>query len=733
MADELYVGPLDDPDRYTLGMPVGAGAEGVLYKAHVLVGGNVPLQVAVKMLHPNHRLRIGEWAVRWRDQVELLRSLQVPGVVTVREGFIGSLPHRQAEADPETTTLYLVMNWVEGASLDGWLAENSATSADDRLKRLLPVAAALDIMHSGHATAGTPVIHGDIKPSNILVRDTGETVLVDFGLVRLLPGGERTTGVSGTPGYVAPEVTREGRYTPAADRYSLGAVAYFLLTSEEPPDNGSVSAMELRLDRVESGNDQLAKQITAMLDPEPSRRPAILANWCAQMRGSSIDAQLQPDVLRPVASGRFPDAAAEDGASIDSGGVPWWRRKRALLVGFVALAAVSASLSIVLTSGASARHPKQSLTKERHYEAPTTTTTSLPATTTSTAPAVKTSPATFGGGTAAGTPCYNDYLGYQVTVPPSLTASPATSLTGDCEEFQFNANQTLPNSSGVLTQSIVFAKLAAPITTYLSAAQSGAKTRTVQIAGYTATVITYVASYPEEGPFTAGSLIYTYLVNVGPVVLSAQLALPPSQISQQATDMSVLDTMMGSLEFRSSTVCVNSFDQRCGPFHWNPQPPAVLPMTASATLSPQPFVAGQPVTFNVQVSDPQDDQIVQNYTSYGDDNEPMTAPSTITAFPGLVGWVRVRTAPAKPTPEGEWSPPQPLQGTQNYTYTHTYAAAGSYTVTLGFSGSDSASGQGADPYLNIETCTIQVTVSPSGTASNATTSAPVNLTCTPPP
>ena len=69
----------------------------------------------------------------------------------------------------------MVMNRVEGMTLDAWLDENPDASPAERLKTLLPVAAALDIMHTGHATGGTPVIHGDIKPSNILIRPSGES------------------------------------------------------------------------------------------------------------------------------------------------------------------------------------------------------------------------------------------------------------------------------------------------------------------------------------------------------------------------------------------------------------------------------------------------------------------------------------------------------------------------------------------------------------------------------
>ncbi len=116
------------------------------------------------MLQPRFLARVNEWHARWSEQVELLRSLQVPGVVRVRDGFLGPLPHAPDEAG-EGTTLYLVMNWVEGEALDEWVRRRPERDPFDALKLLLGVAAALDLMHSGGATGGIPVVHRDVKPS----------------------------------------------------------------------------------------------------------------------------------------------------------------------------------------------------------------------------------------------------------------------------------------------------------------------------------------------------------------------------------------------------------------------------------------------------------------------------------------------------------------------------------------------------------------------------------------
>ena len=308
-ASQFRVGPDADPDRYVLGTAFSSGAEGILYRGTITTAAGMTLDVAIKMLQPRFLARVDEWHTRWADQVELLRSLQVPGVVSVRDGFLGPLPHPAGQAG-EGETLYLVMNWIEGESLDEWIRHRPDRNPIDDLKVLVGVAAALDLMHSGRATGGTPVVHRDIKPANILVTEHG-SVLVDFGLTRGLPDGQRQTGVVGTPGYLAPESSDAGSYSPASDRYAFGAVAYFVLTGTEPPVSHQPEAMRRSLlaapDLAE--RPEVADQVMAMLASDPNDRPPGVANWVGQLRRSSLDAG--PEILNPAAPRRNPSQPRE--------------------------------------------------------------------------------------------------------------------------------------------------------------------------------------------------------------------------------------------------------------------------------------------------------------------------------------------------------------------------------------------------------------------------------------
>ena len=294
-ARAFRVGPETDPDYYVVGAtPVASGTEGILYRGS-LTAGNAQLEVAVKMLQPCFLHRVDEWFPRWCEQVELLRSLHFPGVVGVRDGFMGPLPHAPGEAG-EDRTLYLVMNWVDGEPLDDWVRRRPDREVFGTLKQLLGVAAALDFMHSGRATGRMAVVHGDVKPSNILVTDEG-TVLVDFGLSRGLPGGECSAAVSGTRGYIAPEIFSDGLHTPAADRYAFGAVAYFVLTGSEVPREHRPSELRATLEAIPALGDRhdTIDQVMAILDADPAARPTSLTNWLGQVRRSTLPPLLAGD------------------------------------------------------------------------------------------------------------------------------------------------------------------------------------------------------------------------------------------------------------------------------------------------------------------------------------------------------------------------------------------------------------------------------------------------------
>lgn len=127
---------------------------------------------------------------------------------------------------------YVRMELVSGPRLDEWARDTEARPRDIAPKMAM-VASAVEAVHA----AG--VIHGDLKPANVLVRQgTDEPVVVDFGLATRLGRGAADNGrLVGTPGYMAPELFYGQQPTARTDVYALGAILHHLLTGR-PPDTG---------------------------------------------------------------------------------------------------------------------------------------------------------------------------------------------------------------------------------------------------------------------------------------------------------------------------------------------------------------------------------------------------------------------------------------------------------------------------------------------------------------
>jgi serine/threonine protein kinase/Flp pilus assembly protein TadD len=213
---------------------LGAGGFGLTYRAHEIELGRL---VAIKEYLPNGVAgrETGASAIhvisdaaqneynyglgRFRDEAQTLVSFRHPNIVTVLRYFQANM------------TAYLVMDYVEGESLEKIL-KRDGPMPEERLRSLLgPLLDGLQNIHE----AG--FLHRDIKPDNIVVRESGAPVLIDFGSARqaLAGGGGMTAIVSG--GYAPIEqYTTHGKQGPWSDIYALGATLYQAVTGHAPPE-----------------------------------------------------------------------------------------------------------------------------------------------------------------------------------------------------------------------------------------------------------------------------------------------------------------------------------------------------------------------------------------------------------------------------------------------------------------------------------------------------------------
>lgn len=273
--------------RYALTERIGRGAMGEVWRAEDRV---LERQVAVKLLLTS-RLDDDAFTVRFRREAKILAAIVHPGVVGVYD--YGEHEFRQSDRDSDSVApgAYIVMELVEGRSLEEVRAEDGPMPA---ARALDLVAQALDALHAVHSRG---VVHRDIKPSNLMVRGDDRVAVTDFGIARAGTGTRITDthGVLGTPLYMAPEQAEGLPVVPASDLYSMGVVCYELLTGVPPFTGGS--AVEVALKHIREPVPDLPAGT-----PEPVRGFVIKA-LAKDPEHRYADAALMSTAARQAAAG----------------------------------------------------------------------------------------------------------------------------------------------------------------------------------------------------------------------------------------------------------------------------------------------------------------------------------------------------------------------------------------------------------------------------------------------
>ncbi len=187
---------------------------------------------------------------------------------------------------------YVIMEYLEGEALDDVLASKGSLSPLAAVDVLLDITAPLIVMHR------LGIVHRDIKPSNIFwVRDSdGERVmkLVDFGLAKRLKSNaplHQTTNkvLFGTPHYMAPEMIKNGSSGATTDIYSIGVLAYEMLTGKLPYD--AANAMDVMLAHLNTPTPRVSARV-------PSVPPALDDLVASMMAKDAADRPASVDKLR---------------------------------------------------------------------------------------------------------------------------------------------------------------------------------------------------------------------------------------------------------------------------------------------------------------------------------------------------------------------------------------------------------------------------------------------------
>lgn len=208
--------------KYELLSEIGRGGMGIVYQAQ---DQNLRRMVAVKVLAP--QLAVDPVFVqRFQQEAIAAANLHHPYIVTIHDVGTDKIPQWPGQA-----IHYIVMEYIEGVTLDDWMRRNRKPMALAEVEGIIrQVADALQYAH------GRGMIHRDIKPSNIMLDRENHIKLMDFGLVRAAEFGQltRSGAVIGTPQYMSPEQVTGGQVDRRTDIYSLGVVIYELLVGAAP-------------------------------------------------------------------------------------------------------------------------------------------------------------------------------------------------------------------------------------------------------------------------------------------------------------------------------------------------------------------------------------------------------------------------------------------------------------------------------------------------------------------
>ncbi|WP_156200647.1 serine/threonine-protein kinase [Actinotalea caeni] len=291
---------------YELVRVLGSGGMGTVYEAIDADGRSV----ALKLLHPAFST---DDAARERLRREVATLHRVRGARVARV--------LDAEADSDEA--FVVTELIDGESLDHSIRTHGPMDAEELCDLAEGLATALEQIHA------VGVVHRDMKPGNVMLTDDGP-VVIDFGISQVADDARLTqTGlVTGTPGYVDPQVLAGGVPDAAGDWWGWAAVLLFAATGRAPFGTGPLSAV---LARVETGRadvdglpPRLGQVLRRALHPDPTLRMphGSVLRALSDVRDGRDLTQVVDVANPPVAAGPLPPSFAPGGdAAGDRDGV----------------------------------------------------------------------------------------------------------------------------------------------------------------------------------------------------------------------------------------------------------------------------------------------------------------------------------------------------------------------------------------------------------------------------
>lgn len=280
-------------DEYVIEKEIGAGGFGITYKArdkqldrYVAIKEYFPFNLAARdqsfLVSPKTRVAQDveeyDWGLsRFIQEARTLALFEHPNIIRVIRYI------------PKNNTAYIIMDFADGRDVSEVLKHDGLLSVEQLQNILLPIAEGLADVHSAD------MLHRDIKPGNIRLRDNGTAVLIDFGAARQAIG-VRSQSISTilTPGYAPIEqYSTRGNQGPWTDIYALAAVGYVCLTGEnlshyEATERIRNDQLPKLVDRIQHSDRAFLQALDWALSPEESDRPQTVGQWLEAISSQAI-------------------------------------------------------------------------------------------------------------------------------------------------------------------------------------------------------------------------------------------------------------------------------------------------------------------------------------------------------------------------------------------------------------------------------------------------------------
>ncbi len=266
--------------RFEIAEELGRGAMGVVYRG-MHPGLGVP--VAIKVLAETYS-RDESFRARFQREAATVASLNHPGIVRIYD------------FDAHQGALFIVMEFVEGRTLRGWLNESGRFTlavSQDLIQQLLSAVGAAHVRG---------IVHRDLKPDNVIISTQGKTKITDFGISKVLDDSASLTATGsmvGTPAYMSPEQVRGEAVDGRADIYALGIILYELLHGR-PPFAGSMPAvLHSQVFDQPRPSTAIPRPVFDVIVKAMAKDPADRFQSCEEFSGALLGSGTRPEIPPP--------------------------------------------------------------------------------------------------------------------------------------------------------------------------------------------------------------------------------------------------------------------------------------------------------------------------------------------------------------------------------------------------------------------------------------------------